>query len=245
MLLQCLRGGTVEAAGLRQALVALEFAQGVLGVLAHGAVRRACGVAQGVELLLRGAQRHAGGIGARSRCLRRCGTAVHAQASTAAQALALVPCLRPEALGGAMLETDARDLDVHALHQGFLRGMRRAGGVLQCNAELHLLHAYDLSPAFLAEAGTATAVCVDMLDELRQSLADAFATLAERYGVPAERRHFIMGPPIRTLAEFAAREGLDVLVMGRVQRKGLDKLLGSTTEHILYQVPCSILAVKA
>lgn len=54
----------------------------------------------------------------------------------AAQALALVPCLRAETLGGAMLETDARDLDVHALHQGFLRGMRRAGGVLQCNAEL-------------------------------------------------------------------------------------------------------------
>lgn len=117
------------------------------------------------------------------------------------------------------------------------------GLALQCNAELHLLHAYDLSPAFLAEAGTATAVCVDMLDELRQSLASAFATLAERYGVPVERRHFIMGPPIRTLAEFVGREGLDVLVMGRVQRKGLDKLLGSTTEHMLYQVPCSVLAI--
>lgn len=52
------------------------------------------------------------------------------------QARALVPCLRPEAITGAMLETDARDLDVHALHQGFLRAMRRAGGVLHCDAEL-------------------------------------------------------------------------------------------------------------
>ncbi|VVO49088.1 NAD(P)/FAD-dependent oxidoreductase [Pseudomonas fluorescens] len=52
------------------------------------------------------------------------------------QALALVPCLRPEAIVGAMLETDARDLDVHALHQGFLRAMRHAGGVLQCDAQL-------------------------------------------------------------------------------------------------------------
>lgn len=51
-------------------------------------------------------------------------------------ALALVPCLRPEAIVGAMLETDARDLDVHALHQGFLRAMRRAGGVLKCDAQL-------------------------------------------------------------------------------------------------------------
>jgi nucleotide-binding universal stress UspA family protein len=29
------------------------------------------------------------------------------------------------------------------------------------------------------------------------------------------------------------------------QRGGLDKLIGSTKEHILYQVPCSILAVRA
>ncbi|AZC16222.1 FAD-binding oxidoreductase [Pseudomonas sp. CMR5c] len=52
------------------------------------------------------------------------------------QAQALVPCLRPEAIAGAMLETAAQDLDVHALHQGFLRAMRRAGGVLQCDAQI-------------------------------------------------------------------------------------------------------------
>jgi universal stress protein E len=36
---------------------------------------------------------------------------------------------------------------------------------------------------------------------------------------------------------------MDVIVMGKVQSRGLGKLLGSTTEHILYQAPCSILAV--
>lgn len=117
------------------------------------------------------------------------------------------------------------------------------GLALQCDAQLHLLHTCDLSPAFLAEAGTATAACVDMLDELRQSQAASFTALAERYGVPAERRHFLVGPPIHTIAGFAARNQVDVLVMGRVQRKGLDKLIGSTTEHLLYQVPCSILAI--
>ncbi|MBC2655042.1 FAD-binding oxidoreductase [Pseudomonas sp. MSSRFD41] len=52
------------------------------------------------------------------------------------QARALVPCLRPETTAGAMLETAAQDLDVHALHQGFLRAMRRSGGTLQCDAEI-------------------------------------------------------------------------------------------------------------
>lgn len=53
-----------------------------------------------------------------------------------AAACALVPCLRPELVGGAILETDARDLDVHALHQGFLGAMRKRGGQLRCKAAL-------------------------------------------------------------------------------------------------------------
>ena len=70
--------------------------------------------------------------------LRSC--AANVSLIDAEQALALVPCLRAEAIGGAILETDARDLDVHALHQGFLRAMRRAGGELMCDAELRTAH---------------------------------------------------------------------------------------------------------
>ncbi len=53
-----------------------------------------------------------------------------------AQALDRVPCLRRERLLGALYEADARDLDVHALHQGFLSGARRAGGELRLGATL-------------------------------------------------------------------------------------------------------------
>jgi universal stress protein E len=45
------------------------------------------------------------------------------------------------------------------------------------------------------------------------------------------------------LSDFANEQQVDVFVMGRVQYHGLEKLLGSTTEHSLYQVPCSVLAV--
>lgn len=54
----------------------------------------------------------------------------------AAQCLRRVPVLRAEGLVGGVLEADAMDIDVHALHQGFLRGLRRAGGALWCGAEL-------------------------------------------------------------------------------------------------------------
>ena len=46
------------------------------------------------------------------------------------QARAMVPALRPGYLGGAALEADAFDMDVAAIHQGFLRVLRARGGVL-------------------------------------------------------------------------------------------------------------------
>ncbi|MEO8249620.1 MAG: FAD-dependent oxidoreductase [Burkholderiales bacterium] len=55
---------------------------------------------------------------------------------TAREACARVPVLRGEAVVGAVLEPDASDMDVHALHQGYLRGMRRAGGMLVCDASV-------------------------------------------------------------------------------------------------------------
>lgn len=52
------------------------------------------------------------------------------------EACAVVPALRPERLIGAVYEPDAADMDVHAIHQGYLRGMRQAGGKLVCDAEV-------------------------------------------------------------------------------------------------------------
>jgi D-arginine dehydrogenase len=46
------------------------------------------------------------------------------------EALALVPALRPGYLAGAAIEEDAFDMDVAAIHQGFLRMLRASGGVL-------------------------------------------------------------------------------------------------------------------
>lgn len=53
---------------------------------------------------------------------------------SADEARAMVSALRPEQVIGAVYEPDAADMDVHAIHQGYLRGMRRAGGQLVCDA---------------------------------------------------------------------------------------------------------------
>ena len=46
----------------------------------------------------------------------------------AAATLARVPCLQPEVVHGALYDPGAQDIDVHALHQGFLRGFRKQAG---------------------------------------------------------------------------------------------------------------------
>jgi D-arginine dehydrogenase len=45
-----------------------------------------------------------------------------------------VPVLRPEAAHCGVFEPDAMDMDVHAIHQGFLRGAKAAGAQLVCGA---------------------------------------------------------------------------------------------------------------
>ncbi len=60
------------------------------------------------------------------------------------EAVAVVPVLRPEMIGGAIWESEALDLDVAAIHQGFVRGLRAAGGRIHLSSRVSALeHAGD------------------------------------------------------------------------------------------------------
>jgi len=48
----------------------------------------------------------------------------------------LCPALRPGYVAGGLLEHGACSIDVHALHQGFLKGLRRRGGTVVTGAEV-------------------------------------------------------------------------------------------------------------
>lgn len=61
------------------------------------------------------------------------------RALDAAQAQQLSPLLRPGYVQAALLEADAVDIDVHALHQGYLRRLRQAGGMLQVDGGITAL----------------------------------------------------------------------------------------------------------
>jgi D-arginine dehydrogenase len=58
---------------------------------------------------------------------------------TAAEAIALNPALDPDYIAAAIYEPAAEDIDVHALHGGFLRRLRRRGGRLVTGAGVRAL----------------------------------------------------------------------------------------------------------
>jgi D-arginine dehydrogenase len=55
---------------------------------------------------------------------------------TAAQVLERVPFMKPDDLYGGIYERDAEDIDVDALHQGYLKGMKRNGAELAFSVDI-------------------------------------------------------------------------------------------------------------
>ncbi|WP_313712358.1 universal stress protein [Pseudomonas sp.] len=140
-----------------------------------------------------------------------------------------------------LVAVDTAFSETPAVQACFNRGLIRAARALalQCDAQLHLLSAYTLGGVFTADMNVTQA----WLDELREALQAPFEALADGEGVAPQRRHFIEGSPVQVIREQVAALDIDAVVMGVVQPKGLDKLLGDTTERIVGRPPCSVIAV--
>jgi D-arginine dehydrogenase len=112
-----------------------------------------------------------------------------------AQARERVPALRPEQVLGAVYEPDAADMDVHAIHQGYLRGMRQAGGKLVCDAGVTAIERID--ERWRVTAGGTEYEAPTLLNAAG-AWVDAIARMAgvPPIGIePRRRSAFIFAPP--------------------------------------------------
>jgi universal stress protein E len=112
----------------------------------------------------------------------------------------------------------------------------------QCDAELHLLYAYDLSYIYALDGGFGYQPSV--MDELYKHEREGFVKLADRFGVPDDRRHLIMGRPAKVIETYMVSAGIDVVVLGTAHRDIVNKFMGSTTEHLAHHLPSSLLTVN-
>ena len=111
----------------------------------------------------------------------------------AAEACALVPVLRQDYVAGAVLEPDATDMDVNAIHQGFLRGLRARGGEIVTRAAVERLERAQGLWRIATSAGEFTA---DVLINAAGAWGDELAGLASAapVGLVPKRRTAITLP---------------------------------------------------
>jgi D-arginine dehydrogenase len=110
-----------------------------------------------------------------------------------------VPVLRPEKLIGAVFEPDAMDMDVHAIHQGFLRGITHAGGAVVCDAGVTAMA--RVGDQWHVQAGGQTYAAPVVLN--------AAGAWADRVGQLAGAAPLGLQPKRRSAMVFPAPEGID------------------------------------
>ena len=119
-----------------------------------------------------------------------------------AQLLALVPCLRAEVVEAGFLDENARDMEVHGLHQGFLRGLRLQGGHLRCAAEVVSLARDMEQGCWHIDLADGSRIAARHVVNAAGAWADALAALA---GVTP----LGLVPKRRSAFTFAAPAGVD------------------------------------
>lgn len=110
--------------------------------------------------------------------------------------LDLVPVLRPDQVDAGLLDPHAADIDVHALHQGFLRRARANGMQLVCEARVESIERRD--GLWHVRAGTTT-WRTPLVVDAAGAWADDLAALSglPRIGLqPKRRAAFLFTPPV-------------------------------------------------
>ncbi|MFQ5968531.1 MAG: NAD(P)/FAD-dependent oxidoreductase, partial [Acidimicrobiia bacterium] len=110
------------------------------------------------------------------------------------------PVLKPSYVGAGVFEPDAREIDVHALHQGFVRGARRLGTSIQPSSQVVALEQTRNGWTLTTSSGRwDTGVVVNAAG----AWCDEVARLAGARPVGLQ-------PMRRTAFTFPAPEGVDV-----------------------------------
>ena len=117
----------------------------------------------------------------------------------AAEVAAQVPVLRPGYAAAGIVEQGACDIDVHALHQGYLKGLRQRGGEVVSRAEVSALTRRDGLWRVETRAETYAAPV----------LINAAGAWADTLGEIAGAAPIGLVPKRRTVITFDGPEGVD------------------------------------
>ncbi len=115
------------------------------------------------------------------------------------------------------------------------------------DARIHALHVLDLPP--MRQLGMNSdemeAYRTKKRDEADEQLKNHISQTDHRTTPHGVEPHILSGRPYVCILESIAKHSVDLLIMGTAARGGLPgALVGNTAEHLLSEIPCSILALK-
>jgi D-arginine dehydrogenase len=122
------------------------------------------------------------------------------EAIDVADAIARVPILRRDYVAGAFIEPHSMDLDVHGLHQGFLREAKARGARIVVNADAHAIGRHGELWTVATPAGVFRAPL----------LIDAAGAWADKIALLAGARPLGLVPKRRTAFTIPAPAGMSV-----------------------------------
>lgn len=121
---------------------------------------------------------------------------------TGAEAIALAPIFASHQVAAAIHEPEARDIDVHALHHGYLRGFKARGGEIRLDADV----------TGLAAEGSRWRVRCTRGDLLADVVVNAAGAWADVIGTMAGAAAVGLVPKRRTAITFDPPAGADIAV---------------------------------
>ncbi len=115
----------------------------------------------------------------------------------------------------------------------------------QCEARVDVVHAYQYLPGAVPMGAEIAVSDPALFEQVREEHRRRFIAFGESHGIPAERMHLLEGRPANVIATLAEDINADLVVLGTVQRSGLERvLMGSTAEDMLGAINSDVLVLK-
>jgi nucleotide-binding universal stress UspA family protein len=118
----------------------------------------------------------------------------------------------------------------------------------QFTARLHVIHIVEPSVAGGFEVGayvTAAAAVQAELEESEGARLEALLSDEDRRDLAVKAELMMLQPPAQAIVDYAARERIDLIVVGTHGRRGLAHMvMGSVAEAVVRKAPCPVLTVR-
>jgi universal stress protein A len=124
------------------------------------------------------------------------------------------------------------------------RVIQRAIEMAGDDGVVSLIHVVDYFPMMDAAYDGAFIYSVDITDELLESSKKRLIELGAKYQLSGERLQVEVGEVRKEIIKKSEKMAIDLLVIGSHGWRGIDLLLGSTTDSVLHHARRDVLVVR-